>query len=307
VAARPAARGILKILVSGASGFIGTELVHQLEGEGHTVIALVRRTPRSDSEVQWSPSSGQLDPGVLDTVDAVVNLSGASTGKIPWTKRYRTEILDSRVSATRTIATAIAAATNPPSVFVNGSAVGFYGDRPGEVLTEDSPQGDGFFPDVVAAWEGATDPAVAATRVVMVRTGVVVGRGGAFTPLIPLTRFGLGSRFGSGSQTWPWISLHDEAAAIRHLLTSTLSGPVNLAGPEPATANQITSYLAKRMGRPYLFRIPAPIIRGLLGDAGQDLLLTSQDVRATRLASDGFTFTHQSAQQAIDAMLARVE
>jgi uncharacterized protein (TIGR01777 family) len=283
----PAARSGLRILISGASGFIGTELVTQLEADGHTVLKLVRARPRTPNEVQWSPSSG------------------ASTGKLPWTKNYRREILDSRVDATRTLAQAIAAAAHPPTVFLSGSAVGYYGDRPGELLTEDSPKGAGFFPDVVGAWESATQPVLKGTRVVTLRTGVVVGRGGAFTPLLPLTKAGLGSRFGSGTQNWPWISLHDEAAAIRHLLTSKLSGPVNLAGPEPATADQVTSYLASRMQRPYVFRIPGPIIKGLLGDAGNDLLLTSENVVPTRLSADGFAFKHQTVQQAIDAMFVR--
>jgi len=300
-----APRPNLRILISGASGFIGTELVSQLEADGHTVLRLVRAKPKSPSEAHWSPSTGELDAAVLETVDAVINLSGASTGRIPWTKAYRKQIRDSRVESTGTLARAIAAAAHPPTVFLSGSAVGYYGDRPGESLTEQSAKGTGFFPDVVGAWEAAALAAPKQTRVVTFRTGVVVGRGGAFTPLLPLTRFGLASQFGGGTQNWPWISLYDEAAAIRHLLTSKLAGPVNLAGPAPATAGQITSSLAKRMRRPYLFRIPAPVIRGLLGDAGHDPLLTSENVSSERLTADGFSFRHQSVEQAIDAMLAR--
>ncbi len=290
-----------RILISGASGFIGTELVSQLEADGHTVIRLVRSKPRGANEVHWAPSSGMIDYGILEDVDAVINLSGASTGRIPWTGSYKKEIRASRVDPTRTLAQAIGMAKNPPAVFLSGSAVGYYGDRPAERLTEQSKRGEGFFPEVVEAWEAAARLAPAKTRVVTFRTGVVVGRGGAFTPLVPLTRLGLASRFGTGGQHWPWISLHDEAAAIRHLLTSKLSGAVNFAGPTPATSDRVTHHLAKRLHRWYLFRIPEPIISGLLGDAGRDLLLTSEKVIPERLLADGFRFTHTTVERAIDA------
>ena len=295
----------LRILISGASGFIGHELVRQLKNDGHIVLRLVRSAPTSDSEFNWAPASHMLDPGVLESVDAVINLSGASTGRLPWTKSYRQEILDSRLDTTKTLTEAMALASTPPATLLNASAVGFYADRPAERLTEESEKGEGFLSDVVAAGEAAARMAPASTRVVTFRTGLVVGRGGAFTPLIPLTRFGLGSRFGTGGQHWPWISLYDEAAAIRHLLTSSLSGPVNLVGPAPATADRVTRQLAKAMHRWYKLAVPEFVISRALGSAGLDLLLASQKVLPERLLADGFRFRHTTVEQAIDAMIVK--
>jgi len=294
----------LTVLVSGASGLVGTELVRQLHEAGHAVRTLVRGEARDETQTTWVPAAGIVDPTVLDEVDAVVNLSGANLGRLPWTPGYKKEILASRVGATQTLARGMARAEHPPTVFLSGSAVGIYGDRPGERLTEQSPRGTGFLSDVVADWEAATGDAPSGTRVVHLRTGVVVGPGGALAPLLPLTRLGLGSRLGTGDQFWPWISLHDEAAAIVHLLTSSLAGPVNLAGPTPATSDALTRRLAGDLGKPYALTVPEFVISGLMQEAGREMLLPSQQVVPEALLADGFAFRHRTVDEAVDALTA---
>ncbi|WP_279400103.1 TIGR01777 family oxidoreductase [Rathayibacter caricis] len=302
----PAAEPVapLTVLISGASGMIGTELSRQLRADGHEILRLVRHAPTSADEFHWAPTSHMLDFSVLDRVDAVVNLSGASISRLPWTSSYKREILDSRVQATRTLTDAMRMATSPPSILLNASAVGFYGDRPGEDLTEDSARGEGFLADVVARWEEAAHLAPESTRVATLRTGLVLGDGGALKPLLPLTKLGLSGPLGGGEQAWPWISLYDEAAAIRHLLTSTLSGPVNLAGPVPATANEIMKTLAEQLHRPFKLPVPGRIIELALQDAGHELLLSSQRMLPQRLLEDGFVFRHRTVAQALEWVLA---
>jgi uncharacterized protein (TIGR01777 family) len=288
----------MRVLVAGASGYIGTELCRQLEADGHTVLRLVRRAPATTDEFLWSPTQRTVDPAAIERADAVINLAGASTGRIPWTRSYKREILYSRVNGTRTLAEAIGAATNPPRVFLNGSAVGYYGDRPGELLTEHSTKGTGFLSDVVEAWETAARLAPPSTRTVRFRTGIVVGRSGAFKPLIPLTLLGLGARYGSGKQNWAWVALHDTAAAIKHLLGSDLEGVVNITGPTPATSGEITHALARAMDRWDPWVVPEFAIR-MLGDAGVDMLLRSENVASPRLVADGFVFRYDTVEKAI--------
>jgi uncharacterized protein len=292
----------MRILVAGSSGMIGTELRRQLRAAGHEVERLVRRQARTAHEHSWSPSAGIIDAGLIGSVDAVINLSGASLTKLPWTARYERELRTSRVQATRTLAEAMSKATTPPSVFLSGSAVGFYGNRPGEDLTEASVVGTGLLASITDDWERTAHLAPPATRVVTLRTGIVVGRGGAFTPLSLLTKFGLGARIGSGQQRWPWISLHDEVAAIVYLLDSSISGPVNLVGPTPASADAITRRLATAMRRPRWFAIPEKLLTLGLGTAADELLLSSQRVIPQKLMDDGFTFEHPTVEDAIRAV-----
>ena len=245
-----------------------------------------------------------IDFTLMDRVDAVVNLSGASLSRLPWTASYKRQILASRLEATRTLTDAMRMAASPPAVFVSGSAVGYYGDRPGQKLPETAIKGTGYLSDVVEAWESAAHLAPEKTRVVTARSGVVVGRGGAMKPLLPLARLGLAGPIGTGGQHWPWISLHDEAAAIVHLLTSSVSGAVNLAGPTPATADAVLRALARAVHRPYGLPLPERIVSLALRDAGHELLLSSQKVVPAKLLADGFEFRDTTVQDAMDRLVA---
>ncbi|MBG6214739.1 MAG: TIGR01777 family oxidoreductase [Cryobacterium sp.] len=293
----------MRVLIAGASGLIGSELSRQLAAAAHTPVRLVRREALGTNEIRWDPAALVLDPSVLDDIDAVVNLSGASLARLPWTSGYRKEILRSRLQATRTLTDALGRAVTPPTVLLNGSAVGIYGDRPGEVLSEASTAGTDFLADVVTRWEAEARLAPEPTRVVMLRTGLVLAKGGALKPVLPLAKLGLAGPLGDGTQHWAWVSLHDEAAAIVHLLTSTLSGPVNLVGPTPATSNDIISALATAVRRPFLLAVPKPILTLLLQDAARQLLLADQQVSAQKLLDDGFEFAHRTPATAIAWML----
>jgi len=285
-----------RAVIAGASGFIGRALVAELTREGWTVTRLVRGSATRADEVSWNPQSGTLDPTALSGADAVINLSGASISRMPWTSAIRESIVSSRRQATTTLVTAINLAKVAPKVFLSGSAVGIYGDRGEENLTETSTRGAGFLADVVEGWEA--DATRATCRTVFLRTGLVLGDGGALAPLRLATSFFAGARVGSGQQWWPWISHRDEVRAIVHLIDSKLKGAVNLVGPTPARSVDITRALAGIMKRPHLFVIPAWAI-GLIGDAGRELLLASQKVRATALEKDGFVFEHRTVVDAL--------
>ena len=294
----------MRVLISGASGLVGTEVARQLREDGHEAIKLVRRAARAADEISWNPSKGEIDPKIMERVDAVVNLAGATTGRIPWTAKYKKEIVSSRIDSTRTLVTAINRAGNPPKVLISGSASGFYGEGGSTWLSEDSPKGKGFLSDLAHNWE--QEAMKARARVVLVRTTLVMSRKkGALGPLMPLLKLGVGGPIGSGKQFWAWINLVDEAAAIIHLITTTgASGPYNLTAPEPATCEQMIVGLGKAIRRPTFFRIPEFLMKLFIGEAAEELLLVSQKMTANKLLASGFRFRYPDLKSSIDWVVA---
>ncbi len=255
--------------------------------------------------MQWDPSTRTLDPHVLDGVDGVVSLAGAGVGDKRWTPAHKRDILASRVDSTTAVATAVAAADHPVRL-VSGSAVGYYGDRGDEELTEASPPGTGFLSDVVLAWEAATQPAVdAGASVALIRTGIVLAReGGAMKPLLLLGRFGLGGPLGSGRQFMPWITLTDEVGAILHLLDRPdVTGPVNLSALDPARQRDIAKALGRALHRPAVLPAPSFAVHLVLGEfAGE--ILGGQRIVGDALRDSGYTFTHPDLESAIRWLVA---
>jgi len=289
----------MKVLLAGASGMIGEKLKKQLTTDGHEFRSLTRSP---GSNYLWDAKPGSVPAEALEWADGLVSLNGASLTHLPWTKAYRDQIRTSRVQATSALAQAIAASHNPPTVWVSGSAVGVYGDCGAMDIDERRPAGRSFLAQVVRDWETATAPVRDVTRVVLARTGIVLGKDGALKPLALATRLGLGLKVGSGNQWWPWISLDDEVRAIVFsLATQGLEGPVNLVGPTPATSGTICHELAKAMHRPYLFTLPSALIRTVMSGA-DELLLSSQKAHPSALLKAGFTFQHDTAEAAIDAL-----
>lgn len=293
----------MNIVVAGGTGLIGTALVQRLRDRGDTVTVLTRSSQPQAGEATWNPGA-PLDPAVLNGVDAVVNLAGASIGKLPWTKKYRQLLRTSRVDATQTIVDAVRATKSVH--LVNASAVGFYGSRGDETLTESSPAGTGVLADVTLAWEAAANELISSGSrsvhpLTLLRTGIVVAKKGALWPLRLLTAAGLGGRLGSGSQWWPWISLRDEVEAIVWVLDQRLTGVVNLVGPTPATQAEVSRALAKIMKRPYWFPAPAFALRLVLRQAADEVLLVSQKVRPDALLDSGFRFSDQTIESALRA------
>jgi uncharacterized protein (TIGR01777 family) len=295
-----------RIVISGSSGLIGTELVRMLRDRGDDVVRLVRRPPARPDEVQWSPADGALDPHALAGADAVVALGGASVGRLPWTPRYRRELRSSRIDSTRTLVDALLKLGDNAPALVSASAVGYYGSAPGRELDENAPAGDTFLARLCVEWESQARRAESVTRVALLRTAPVIERHGVLAPLILMTRLGVAGPIGPGSQVWPWISLEDEARAIVHVLDARLDGPVNLTGPSRATADDVGRSLAQAMHRPFWLRAPEWAVKVALStDATESLLTADADVRPRVLERSGFEFRHPTIGQAVEAALTR--
>ena len=291
----------MKVAVAGASGLIGRALLPALEARGHEVLRLVRREATSADEVSWHPGAGSIDADALAGVDAVINLAGAGVGDHRWTDDYKAEILGSRVDGTSLLARTMAALSPRPSVLVNASAIGWYGDTGDRAVDETAPAGAGFLADVVREWEAATKPAEdAGIRVVRLRTGLVVARdGGAWARLFPIFKLGLGGRMGSGRQYWSWISLRDEVRAITFCLEdASVHGPVNLTGPTPVTNAEVVAAMGEVLSRPTVLPVPAFALQLALGEFSTEILSSSR-VLPRALERAGFTWQDESIADAI--------
>jgi uncharacterized protein (TIGR01777 family) len=297
----------MDVAVSGSHGLIGTALVEALSAGGHRPIRLVRRDEGGDT-ILWDPERGSIDAAALEGIDAVVHLAGEGIGARRWTDEQKRKILESRTRGTALLADTLASLQRKPTVLVSASAIGYYGERGGDVLTEDEPPTTTFLGEVVVAWESAARPAAdGGIRVTHPRTGIVLSpRGGALAESLPLFKFGLGGRFGTGRQYWSWISLTDEIRALMWLLDHDLRGPVNLTAPAPVTNAAFTKALGAVLHRPTLLPIPkfGPAVK-LGRELTQELLYTSSRVVPAKLLASGFTFEHPDLDTALRAVLAK--
>ena len=289
----------MRIVMAGASGLIGTSMSETFTKAGHDVVSLVRENPASASEVRWDPAAGDLDPQALAGADAVVNLSGAGIGDRPWTRKRVEELFSSRICSTRTLTQAMRQLDSPPAAFISQSGSNYYGDAGNTVLRESAPPGAGTLSRICVEWEEAARSAPAGVRVVTTRTGVVLSRsGGALGKLLPLIRLGVGGPLGNGRQYWPWVTLPDVSAAFLFLLESRVSGPVNLCAPEQADVDTLVGEIARALHRPAALRVPAPVLRLLMRDLAEELLLSSQRMEPAVLLEAGFVWRHPTVAQA---------
>ena len=297
----------MKIAITGASGLIGRALTTSLVADGHQVIPVVRKPSSATPDaIQWNPAAGTIEASKFEGVDGVVHLAGAGIGDKRWSDSYKREILESRTKGTELLARTLVSLSAPPSVMVSGSAIGFYGDTGDTAVDETAPAGNDFLAKVCVDWEAAAAPATeAGIRVPFLRTGIVLTTdGGALAKMLPLFRFGLGGRMGSGKQWWSWISMADEIGAIRWLLDHDVSGPINATAPSPVTNSQFTKALGEAMHRPTFAPVPSFGPKLLLGaELADALLFTSARVVPRALEASGYSFAHPTIGAALRDVL----
>ncbi len=298
----------MRVLIAGASGMVGRALVPLLETQGHSVVRLVRKQTPGVGEVGWNPAAGELNPAALDGIDAVVNLSGENVGAGRWTTTRREAILRSRIDTTKTLVTTMVKRTKRPAVLVNASAVGFYGERGEEELTEQSAIGLGFLPEVCLVWETHAEGAArAGVRTAMMRFGVVLSpAGGALAKLLPLFGAGLGGRVGDGRQWMSWVGLDDAVGAIYHAMVEPrCAGPMNIVAPEAATNAEFSATLGRVLHRPAVLPVPATVLRVIFGEMADATLLASTRAMPARLLETGYAFRQPTMETALRSCLGR--
>jgi uncharacterized protein (TIGR01777 family) len=289
-----------KIVVTGASGLIGSALCAQLKSDGHQVIKIVRRAARVSDEVSWNPLKAEIDLAGLEGADAVFHLAGAGVGDKRWSAAYRSEILNSRLLSTTTIANACEQIQ--PEVFISASAVGYYGETGDRSVTETDRGGEDFLSIVCREWELAANQAPS-VRTVKLRTGLVLDpTGGALGRMLPIFKFGLGGKLGSGKQWWSWITLHDQIRAMIFLMNSKIEGPVNITSPNPVTNQEFTAALARALKRPAIFPAPAFALRAALGGFSSEIL-GSKKVIPKILLENEFEFDYPHLLEALTALV----
>lgn len=292
----------MKLAITGSTGLVGKKITAELKAAGHQVVKLVRKVSNAENEFLWNPDTDKIDAKAFEGVDAVIHLAGESIASKRWSSEQKMKIKQSRVKGTKLIASTLAAMDNPPCVLVSASAIGFYGDRGAEMLTEESKTGDGFLAAVCREWEDATrDAESKGVRVVHARLGVVLSKeGGALKMMLPPFLMGAGGPLGDGKQYMSWIDLDDAAKAFIYLATEgKASGAVNLVAPNPETNANFTKTLAKVIHRPAFFPVPTFGVKALFGEMGEELLLSSNRVSANKLVNSGFKFTYPDLESAL--------
>ena len=305
--APPQAKGgpLMRIMVTGATGLVGSALVPFLAAGGHEVVRLGRSVP-APGDIRWDPAAGVLDGNAMEGLDGVVHLAGENIASGRWTAEKKRRIQESRVNGTRLLAETLAALERPPRVLVSASAIGFYGDRGGEELAEGSPAGVGFLPEVCREWEAATGAAERkGVRVAHARLGIVLSKdGGALAKMLTPFRLGAGGNIGNGRQYMSWITLDDTVAAMGHLLaTESAAGPVNVVAPAPVTNGEFTRTFGRVLRRPTLFPMPGFAARLAFGEMAEALLLASTRVKPAGLLGSGFAFRHNSLEEGLRHVL----